>query len=147
MGRQPQTVSASKDDIARRSDVASSAAPQSAPSLNGPDLAVIASVAPAGRVPYAEGESLDARIVAVAARDRVAFANLFAEAAPKVKAYLIRANLPANQAEEVAIEVLAQAWRQATGFAGAERTGWGWIFSLIRQVASLRGIQLKTPQQ
>src|ERR1700761_4321168 len=71
------------------------------------------------------------RIRAIAERaDRQAFAALFLEFGPKVKAFLIRRGVDA--ADEVTQEVMLSVWRKAATFDPARGTGEAWIFGIAR---------------
>ncbi len=66
--------------------------------------------------------------------DRAAFVALFGHFAPRVKAYLLRLNLPPGQAEEMTQEAMLTVWRKAALF-NPETTGAAaWIFTIARNL-------------
>lgn len=72
-------------------------------------------------------------IVAVGiARDRSAFARLFAHFAPRVKAYLMRTGSDANAADDLTQEVMLLVWRKADRFDPARANAATWIFAIAR---------------
>jgi RNA polymerase sigma factor (sigma-70 family) len=74
-------------------------------------------------------------IEAVAARqDRDAFAALFAHFAPRIKAFLMRTNIPAAGAEELAQEALLIVWRKAEQFDRDRAGASSWIFTIARNL-------------
>jgi RNA polymerase sigma-70 factor (ECF subfamily) len=74
-------------------------------------------------------------ICAIAARaDRAAFAALFSEFAPRVKAYLQRLGLDNATAEEQAQEALLVVWRKAAQFDPSRATAAAWIFTIARNL-------------
>lgn len=74
-------------------------------------------------------------IEAVAARqDRDAFAVLFDHFAPRIKAFLMRSNLPAAGAEELAQEALLIVWRKAAQFDRTRAGASSWIFTIARNL-------------
>ncbi len=74
-------------------------------------------------------------IEAVAARqDRDAFAALFDHFAPRIKAFLMRTNLPAAGAEELAQEAMLTVWRKAAQFDRARAGASSWIFTIARNL-------------
>ena len=82
--------------------------------------------------PTGQADSDEALLAAVAARDKAAFAVLFARYAGRVKGFLIRAGLPDGEAEEAAQEVMISVWRRAASF-DAEKAGAAtWIFAIAR---------------
>jgi len=71
------------------------------------------------------------RILAIAERaDRQAFADLFLEFGPRVKAFLIRRGVEA--ADEVTQEVMLSVWRRAATFDPSRGAGEAWIFGIAR---------------
>ena len=66
--------------------------------------------------------------------DRAAFAALFGHFAPRVKAYLLRLNLPAGQAEEMAQEAMLTVWRKAAQFNPESTGAAAWIFTIARNL-------------
>lgn len=74
-------------------------------------------------------------IEAVAARqDRDAFAALFDHFAPRIKAFLMRTNLPAAGAEELAQEAMLTVWRKAAQFDRDRAGASSWIFTIARNL-------------
>ena len=77
----------------------------------------------------------DLLVVRVAqARDRAAFAALFAHFAPRVKAWLMRQGAPAAQAEDLAQEALLTVWRKAALFDPAKASAGTWVFTIARNL-------------
>ena len=101
-------------------------------------------VAPLPRVPRKSAvilpmtrpvQEFDLLVVQVAqARDRAAFAALFAHFAPRVKAWLMRQNAPASQAEDLAQEALLTVWRKAALFDPAKASAGTWVFTIARNL-------------
>lgn len=79
-------------------------------------------------------------LLRIAQRDREAFAELFAMAAPKVKAYLIRLGSDPAAAEDLTQDVLVTIWRKAPLFDPAKASAMTWIFVIARnrRIDSLR---------
>lgn len=76
-----------------------------------------------------------ALIVAVAEnRDRVAFAELFAYFAPRIKSLLRRAGDSPEQAEELAQEAMLTVWRKANRFDPGGANASGWIFRIAQNL-------------
>ncbi|WP_245416710.1 sigma-70 family RNA polymerase sigma factor [Undibacter mobilis] len=74
-------------------------------------------------------------IEAVAAtRDREAFTALFDYYAPRIKAVLMRSNMPAAAAEELAQEAMLTVWRKAEQFDRARAGASAWIFTIARNL-------------
>lgn len=74
-------------------------------------------------------------VLAIAARqDRNAFAALFAMAAPKVKAYMMRTGSAPEMAEEIAQEAMLLVWRKASYFDPARASAATWIFTIARNL-------------
>jgi RNA polymerase sigma-70 factor (ECF subfamily) len=77
------------------------------------------------------GASATAYIMRIAERqDRTAFAALFTEFAPKVKAFAIRRGAAAP--DEVTQEVMLAVWRKAASYDPARGAGEAWIFAVAR---------------
>ena len=77
----------------------------------------------------------DLLVVRVAqARDRAAFAALFAHFAPRVKAWLMRQGAPVAQAEDLAQEALLMVWRKAPLFDPAKASAGTWVFTIARNL-------------
>jgi RNA polymerase sigma factor (sigma-70 family) len=80
-----------------------------------------------------DGRSLDDLLVAIARdRDRAAFALLFGQIAPRLKAYLVRSGVAASQADELVQEVMLMVWRRADSFDPARSAASTWIFTIAR---------------
>ncbi|HEY0710358.1 MAG TPA: sigma factor, partial [Polyangia bacterium] len=65
-------------------------------------------------------------------RDRTAFADLFREFAPRIKAFLLARGVQRENADELVQDVMLTIWRRAEQFdknRGAART---WIFTIAR---------------
>lgn len=78
-------------------------------------------------------EELGRLLDAVAqARDRNAFARLFAYFAPRVKSFLIRSGLADAVAEEVTQEVMIAVWRKASYFDPGRAGASTWVFTIAR---------------
>lgn len=87
--------------------------------------------------PNGAGDDVDARLVAdlravAEARDRCAFARLFAFYAPRVKAYLVRLGSDDATAEDVTQEVMLAIWRRAHQFAPTRAAPSTWVFAIAR---------------
>ncbi len=82
------------------------------------------------------GDSDPASLIqAIAMReDRAAFAALFKQFAPRVKAYLLRMRLDDGMAEELAQEVLLTVWRKARQFDATRASPAAWIFTIARNL-------------
>ncbi len=68
------------------------------------------------------------------AKDRQAFALLFAYYFPRVKAYLLRVGVSPGRAEELAQETLLRVWRKAESFNPGAATASTWIFVIARNL-------------
>lgn len=68
----------------------------------------------------------------VAGHDREAFAVLFAQAAPRVKAYLVRLGSSIAAAEELTQDVFLTVWRKADRFDPVKAGVMTWIFVIAR---------------
>lgn len=66
--------------------------------------------------------------------DAVAFAQLFQEYAPRVKAYMMRQGADAGTAEELAQETLATVWRKAHLYSSDKGSAATWIFTIARNL-------------
>jgi RNA polymerase sigma-70 factor (ECF subfamily) len=92
-------------------------------------------------------EELTRLLEAVAqARDRNAFARLFAYFAPRVKSFLIRSGLTDAVAEEVTQEVMIAVWRKASYFDPGRGGASTWVFTIARnrRIDRLRRSRLRT---
>ena len=78
---------------------------------------------------------LDSLLARVAqARDKAAFAALFAHFAPRVKAYLLRLGATSAQAEDLAQEALLSLWRKAHLFDSTKASAATWLFTIARNL-------------
>ncbi|MEM8869732.1 MAG: sigma-70 family RNA polymerase sigma factor [Pseudomonadota bacterium] len=68
----------------------------------------------------------------IAAKDRLAFAELFGRYAVRVKAFVLRAGTTGEDADEIAQEVLVTVWRKAHQFDPAKAAASTWIFAIAR---------------
>lgn len=66
------------------------------------------------------------------ARDRQAFALLFAHFAPRVKAYLMRLGTDGAKAEDLAQDVMLTVWRRAGTYDSRQAGVSTWIFTIAR---------------
>lgn len=71
-------------------------------------------------------------IVAVGRGDKAAFAELFEQAAPRVKGYLIRMGSSKDQAEEIAQDVMVAVWRKARTYQPEKAAASTWIYKIAR---------------
>lgn len=65
-------------------------------------------------------------------KDKQAFATLFEHFAPRLKSYLLKHNIEAGQAEELAQEVLITFWRKADLFDPQKAKLSTWLFRVAR---------------
>src|SRR5687768_2472213 len=72
----------------------------------------------------------EALLLAVARRDRSAFAALFTAFAPRIKAYMMRVGMSGDVAEELAQETMIQIWRRAERFDPSLASAATWIFTI-----------------
>lgn len=81
----------------------------------------------------ADDERLVQLITAIAeSRSKEAFAELFRNFAPRLKAYGMRAGADAQTAEEVAQEAMIAVWRKAASFDPKKASVSTWIFTIVR---------------
>jgi RNA polymerase sigma-70 factor (ECF subfamily) len=77
----------------------------------------------------------DGMILAIAERrDRAAFTALFGYFAPRVKAYLQRADVGAAVMDDMVQEVLLTVWHKAAQFDPARANAHAWIFGIARNL-------------
>ena len=89
----------------------------------------------ANKSTLSEREYMNELLVRVAAsRDRKAFGEVFAYFGPRVKGYMMRARVPAEQAEDIAQETLLKVWRKAHLFDPSKATASTWIFTIARNL-------------
>ncbi|ESQ86771.1 RNA polymerase subunit sigma-24 [Asticcacaulis sp. AC460] len=77
-------------------------------------------------------EALIARIAQ--SRDRQAYAQLFTRFAPKLKAFVMGQGMNAQEAEDLAQDVLLKVWRKAEMFDASKATAVTWIYSIARNL-------------
>lgn len=65
-------------------------------------------------------------------RDKAAFAELFRQFAPRVKAFLIKSGSDASMAEECAQDVMATLWNKAHQFDASRASVATWVFTIAR---------------
>jgi RNA polymerase sigma-70 factor (ECF subfamily) len=73
-------------------------------------------------------------IVAVANKDRAAFASLFEHFAPRVKTMMLRAGLSPQRAEDLAQDTMLAVWNKAHLFDQAGAGPSAWIFTIARNL-------------
>ena len=77
----------------------------------------------------------EAQLIAIATRgDRVAFAAIFQQFAPKVRVYLIRSGCEPGMADELVQEAMLAVWRKAGQFDPARAGAGAWIFAIARNL-------------
>lgn len=80
-----------------------------------------------------EKETDETLLVAVGTRsDRAAFKALFGRFAGRIKAYLMKGGSRADQAEEVAQDVMVTIWRKAASYDPDKASAATWIFTIAR---------------
>ena len=87
---------------------------------------------------------LRALILKIAAdRDRHAYARLFAQFAPKIKAFMMGRGLNASEAEDLAQDTLLNVWRKAHYFDPHKAQASTWIYAIARnlRIDNLRKLQ------
>ena len=108
------------------------------PAAGAPAAGAPAAGAPAAGAPAAgarAGDDWSVALLAVArGRDRRAFAALFAQFAPRVKAFMMRAGMAPAAAEEIAQEAMLAVWRKAELFDAARASAATWIFAIARNL-------------
>lgn len=80
----------------------------------------------------ARAEDMAALMVAIAGRDRAAFASFFAYYAPRVKSYLRRQRADERMAEDLVQDVMLTVWRKAKLFDPAKASVGTWVFTIAR---------------
>ncbi|MEO1151253.1 MAG: sigma-70 family RNA polymerase sigma factor [Pseudomonadota bacterium] len=82
-----------------------------------------------------ERQYMNSLLVDVAqTRSKKAFGEVFAYFGPRVKGYMMRARVPAEQAEDIAQETLLKVWRKAHLFDPSKATASTWIFTIARNL-------------
>ncbi|MGI4860067.1 MAG: sigma-70 family RNA polymerase sigma factor [Janthinobacterium lividum] len=66
--------------------------------------------------------------------DRVAFSELFAYFAPRLKSFLMRAGAPPEQADDLSQEAMLLVWRKAAQFDAAKAGAATWIYTIARNL-------------
>jgi RNA polymerase sigma-70 factor (ECF subfamily) len=81
------------------------------------------------------GRTPEAHLAAIAARaDRQAFAALFQNFAPRIRAYLVRSGCEAALADELVQEAMLAVWRKAGQFDPGRAGAAAWIFAIARNL-------------
>jgi RNA polymerase sigma-70 factor, ECF subfamily len=70
----------------------------------------------------------------IATSDRDAYAALFLRFAPKIKAFVMGQGLTAQEAEDLAQEVMLSVWRKAHMFDASKASAVTWIYSIARNL-------------
>ncbi len=83
----------------------------------------------------ASSDNLDARLIAVAGRDRDAFDVVYSETVSRVLALATRIVGDVDTADDVASETYLQIWRQAASFDPARGNALAWIMTICRSRA------------
>jgi len=65
-------------------------------------------------------------------RDSQAFAELFSEFAPRIKAFMLKGGADGAAAEELAQETMVQVWRRASSYDPLKASASTWIFTIAR---------------
>jgi len=65
-------------------------------------------------------------------QDRAAFVELFDHFAPRVKSFLIKGGISADQADELSQETMLTVWQRAASFDPAQASASTWIFTIAR---------------
>lgn len=88
------------------------------------------------KVPIAPpNEDLGALIVAIAAaRDMLAFEELFRAFGPRIRAYLLKLTRDGQAAEDLMQETMLAIWRKAGQFDPARGQASAWIFTIARNI-------------
>jgi RNA polymerase sigma-70 factor (ECF subfamily) len=71
-------------------------------------------------------------VLAIASRDREAFASLYRRYLPRVVAFLRKRNADEAIAAEIAQEVLLTVWKRADAYDAARASAASWIFTIAR---------------
>jgi RNA polymerase sigma-70 factor, ECF subfamily len=101
----------------------------------GPLRGQVAVKMPSDDKPIALQEDFAALIATISRdRDRMAFAQLFAHFAPRVKTLMLRIGAPRDRAEELAQETLLTVWHKAHLFDPRGASASGWIFRIARNL-------------
>ncbi len=90
------------------------------------------------------GATVEALILKIAVdRDRAAYARLFSQFAPKLKAFMMGRGMNATEAEDLAQDTLLNVWRKAHYFDPSKAQGSTWIYAIARnlRIDNLRKLQ------
>ncbi|OYW74220.1 MAG: hypothetical protein B7Z26_11555 [Asticcacaulis sp. 32-58-5] len=88
--------------------------------------------------------TVEALILKIATdRDRAAYARLFSQFAPKLKAFMMGRGMNATEAEDLAQDALLNVWRKAHYFDPSKAQGSTWIYAIARnlRIDNLRKLQ------
>jgi len=82
-------------------------------------------------------------------QDKVAFSQLFAHFAPRVKAFLMKSGADASLAEECSQDVMATVWRKSHLFDPSRASAATWIFTIARnrRIDALRKQRRPEPEE
>jgi RNA polymerase sigma-70 factor, ECF subfamily len=87
------------------------------------------------RDPLEPTDEMSRALLGVAtARDRAAFARLFAHFAPRVKSYMLKLGAPPQRAEDLAQDTMLAVWRKAELFDPAKAEAATWVFTIARNL-------------
>lgn len=85
------------------------------------------------RTEQSDKAAVDAALIRrVVARDRSAFAELFARYAPKIKSYYLGISAAAPQAEDLMQDVMVTVWRKAESYDPGKASVSTWMFTVAR---------------
>jgi RNA polymerase sigma-70 factor (ECF subfamily) len=87
---------------------------------------------PAQQPPSPETASDAELLAAIAGRDKAAFAVLFDRYAGRIKGFMMRSGASAQDADEIAQDVMVSIWRRASSFDPARAGAATWIFAIAR---------------
>jgi len=103
--------------------------------VSAPSLFVAAFWSMSQAIDEAPAREAAALIRAIAERrDRAAFAALFVQYAPRLKAYMRRLGAADDAAEEIVQETMLMVWRKAALFDPARAAASTWIFTILRNL-------------
>ncbi len=88
-----------------------------------------------------------ALLLAIAGKDREAYAEFFRRFAPRIKGFLAQ-SLSHNRADEITQEVLLRVWRNAPSYDPARAAPSTWVFAIARnaRIDSLRRTARAAPE-
>jgi RNA polymerase sigma-70 factor (ECF subfamily) len=87
---------------------------------------------PAQQPPSPDTASDAELLAAIAGRDKAAFAVLFDRYAGRIKGFMMRSGASAQDADEIAQDVMVSIWRRASSFDPARAGAATWIFAIAR---------------